>query len=49
VPTQRGWQVQDTGSTNGTFVNGRELGTRPYPLRGNEDIAFGSVVTRFLR
>lgn len=49
VPSARGWQVQDLGSTNGTFVNGREVGTRPIPLRGNEDIAFGSVVARFLR
>ncbi len=49
VPSARGWQVQDSGSTNGTFVNGREVATRPVPLRGNEDIAFGSVVTRFLR
>ena len=28
---------------------GREVAGRPVVLRGNEDIAFGSVVPRFLR
>jgi hypothetical protein len=49
LPGSRGWSIQDLGSTNGTYANGVEVESRPLPLRGNEDIAFGSVVLRFLR
>lgn len=42
-----GWRIVDLGSTNGTLVDGREVGSRGATLKGGERIAVGSVVLRF--
>jgi pSer/pThr/pTyr-binding forkhead associated (FHA) protein len=39
-PAPGGWVLQDTGSTNGTFVDGTRL-TRPAPLRVGTTITVG--------
>ncbi len=41
------WTLRDLGSTNGTFVENRQLNSEAFPLRGGERIAFGAVVFRF--
>jgi hypothetical protein len=41
------WLLRDVGSTNGTLVNGRPVGQKGVPLRGGEDLTFGSVGVRF--
>jgi len=43
---QGGWRLTDTGSTNGTRVEGRPVGPGGALLRGNERIALGAVVLR---
>lgn len=35
--------VEDLGSTNGTFVDGRRIGGSPVALQANSQIAFGNV------
>ncbi|OJT21409.1 hypothetical protein BO221_26675 [Archangium sp. Cb G35] len=35
--------VQDTGSTNGTFLNGSTLGTRETTLKDGDILSFGNV------
>ncbi len=35
--------VQDTGSTNGTFLNGSTLGTREATLKDGDILSFGNV------
>lgn len=42
-----GWRIFDLGSTNGTLVNGRDVGARGASLKGGEQISIGSVVLRF--
>jgi hypothetical protein len=44
----RGWSVRDTGSTNGTFLNGSRVppATGPFPLRPGDLIQFGAVALR---
>lgn len=42
-----GWRIVDLGSTNGTLVNGRDVGRRGAGLKGGEQISIGSVVLRF--
>jgi hypothetical protein len=41
-----GWLVRDLGSTNGTFVNGRQVHGQTWIEPGDE-IAFGNVVVAF--
>jgi pSer/pThr/pTyr-binding forkhead associated (FHA) protein len=40
--TQSGALVQDLGSRNGTFVNGKRIGRRPADCRANEWLADGA-------
>ncbi|MCB8978985.1 MAG: FHA domain-containing protein [Ardenticatenaceae bacterium] len=40
-----GYQVQDLGSTNGTFVNGERLAAEPADLKPGYTISMGSGVT----
>jgi hypothetical protein len=42
--TDHGWRVLDLGSTNGTFINGRQLGPKGATVRGREKLTFGNVV-----
>lgn len=41
-----GWQIEDLGSTNGTFVNGRRL-SEPIRLRPGDVIGVGTSTWRF--
>lgn len=41
-----GWLVRDLGSTNGTFVNGRQVRGQTR-IRPGDEIAFGNVVVAF--
>lgn len=41
------FEIRDLGSSNGTKVNGQEVGQTPHELQSGEIIAFGQVVTRF--
>lgn len=43
--TDSGYQVQDLGSTNGTFVNGQRLESDPVDLQPGFTISMGSGVT----
>ncbi|GJM40628.1 MAG: hypothetical protein DHS20C20_09100 [Ardenticatenaceae bacterium] len=43
--TETGYQVQDLGSTNGTFVNGQRLESDPVDLEPGFTISMGSGVT----
>jgi len=43
--TDTGYQVQDLGSTNGTFVNGQRLEAEPADLQPGFTISMGSGVT----
>ena len=43
--TESGYQVQDLGSTNGTFVNGQRLESDPVDLQPGFTISMGSGVT----
>lgn len=45
MKTENGYQVQDLGSTNGTFVNGRRLTGEPFNLIANQEVLLGSGVT----
>lgn len=40
--------IEDLGSTNGTFVNGKELGSRPVRLKDNDKITFGDLSFLFV-
>jgi two-component system cell cycle response regulator len=41
------WQVEDLGSTNGSFVNDQRL-QRPTPLRDGDMLRFGTAILKFL-
>ncbi len=43
--TETGYQVQDLGSTNGTFVNGQRLESEPMALQPGFTVSMGSGVT----
>lgn len=43
--TESGYQVQDLGSTNGTFVNGQRLESDPVDLQPGFTISMGSGIT----
>jgi predicted component of type VI protein secretion system len=43
--TEIGYQVQDLGSTNGTFVNGQRLESEPIALQPGFTVSMGSGVT----
>jgi pSer/pThr/pTyr-binding forkhead associated (FHA) protein len=48
VAAAAGFAVQDLGSANGTFVNGRRLGPdAPAPLRHGDELKFGTLILRF--
>lgn len=41
------FEIHDVGSSNGTKVNGQDLGRDSYVLQSGDMIAFGVVITRF--
>ena len=43
VPSEDGWQVEDLGSTNGTYLSGAKV-TRPTPVRVGAPIRIGKTV-----
>lgn len=47
--TARGWRIADLGSTNGTFVNGKQATASGAALRAGDELTLGSVVLRFER
>ena len=47
--TRDGWRIVDSGSTNGTVVNGRRVDGRGTFLRGTEQVTIGSIALRFNR
>ena len=40
--------IEDLGSTNGTYLNGKELGSRPVRLKDNDKITFGDISFLFV-
>ena len=42
--TSDSYQIEDLGSTNGTFVNGKQIGSEPIQLAHGNEIQFGSGV-----
>jgi hypothetical protein len=46
VPADGAWRIEDLGSTNGTYVNGRRV-ERAAPLRAGDVVTTGAVAWRF--
>ena len=46
LPTGTGWELSDSGSANGTFVNGQRL-SAPQTLSHGDEIKIGSSRLRF--
>ena len=46
IPEGQSLNVEDLGSTNGTFVNGRQI-TRPLPLEANDTVRIGDTELRY--
>lgn len=46
LPTGTGWELSDSGSANGTFVNGQRL-SNPHVLSHGDEIKIGSSRLRF--
>lgn len=44
VETTDGYQIQDMGSTNGTYVAGQRISDEPVLLQPGQDVAFGSGI-----
>jgi pSer/pThr/pTyr-binding forkhead associated (FHA) protein len=44
----RGWYVEDLGSTNGTYLNGRAV-VAPAPIRYGDEVSVGQVRMRLER
>ena len=42
--TTDGYQLEDLGSTNGTYVDGERLSSEPHPLQPGQSISIGSGV-----
>jgi pSer/pThr/pTyr-binding forkhead associated (FHA) protein len=47
--TAKGYQIQDLGSTNGTFIAGERLGSDPMPLQPGQVITLGGSVALVYR
>lgn len=45
VETETGYQIQDQGSTNGTYVEGKRLGSEPVDLKPGQIVQLGSGIT----
>ncbi len=45
IQTDTGYQIQDMGSTNGTYVAGQRLAGEPVLLSPGVEVAFGSGIT----
>jgi pSer/pThr/pTyr-binding forkhead associated (FHA) protein len=44
VETVDGYEINDMGSTNGTYVAGKRIGDEPVLLQAGQDVAFGSGI-----
>ncbi len=42
------WSIEDVGSKNGTYVDGKRVSGGPTPLRAGATLRFGDVSARFL-
>jgi hypothetical protein len=45
VETETGYQIQDQGSTNGTYVDDQRLGSEPVDLKPGQKVQLGSGIT----
>jgi putative nucleotidyltransferase with HDIG domain len=43
LATPHGWRVRDTGSTNGTYLNGTRITTNEWPLKTHDIIRCGNI------
>jgi hypothetical protein len=46
-PGAQGWTIGDAGSTNGTRVNGRDVGSEGLPLRDGDRVELGTAQVTF--
>lgn len=48
IPQGTGYSLEDLGSANGTFLNGRRLSPEtPTPIRHGDELKFGTLILRF--